>query len=139
MATLAGKTVLVVGGTSGIGAHRHMTTSTSPHIDEAVGFTVAEASLASQATHVIVASSSAQKVDVAVAKLEVLKAAGKVSGATVNAKDGESVKALMESVGEIDHLVWTSGDARKTGLFPDIDVDASRGVSSYTRTHDIPR
>lgn len=98
--------------------------------DISAGFAVAEAALISQASQVIIASSSSQKVDAAVAKLQNLKTAGKVSGSTVDAKDGRSVKALLDSVGEIDHLVWTSGDALKMG-FPDVDLETSKGTHLY--------
>ena len=52
MATLAGKTVLVIGGSSGI------------------GYGVAKASLLSRAARVIIGSSSQQKVDGALARLK---------------------------------------------------------------------
>ncbi|KZW00450.1 short-chain dehydrogenase/reductase SDR [Exidia glandulosa HHB12029] len=109
--TLAGKTVLVVGGTSGI------------------GYGVAEAVVA-QGGHVIVASSTQSKVDSAVQRLQKIGAKGvKVSGATVNAREEQSIKALAESVGEVDHLVWTCGDLEMIGIqFPNIDAAAAKGA-----------
>lgn len=93
----------------------------------AAGYAVAEASLASQAAHVIVASSSSEKVKSTVEKLQKAGSfVGKVSGATVNAKAEESVKQLMETVGEIDHLIWTSGDALQMG-FPALDLATAKG------------
>jgi len=95
MATLAGKSVVVVGGTSGI------------------GFGVAKGSLISFAATVVVASSSKAKVENAVARLLQVVAEkhlpGKVSGWVVDADHVEEVKKFIEGVGEIDHLVWTSG------------------------------
>ncbi|KZW00447.1 short-chain dehydrogenase/reductase SDR [Exidia glandulosa HHB12029] len=93
MATFVGKHVLVMGGTSGI------------------GFAVAKASLVSNAARVIIASSTPEKVHAAVERLEGLKVAGTVCGKVANAKDEASIKELMDDVGELDHLVWTCGDA----------------------------
>ena len=96
MATLEGQTVLVVGGSSGL------------------GYSTAKLSLLSKASLVIIASSNKSKVDAAVARLvqdtEVSKE--KVKGEVVDAKKSEEVRSLMERVGEIDHLVWTCGDSR---------------------------
>ena len=115
MATLSGQTVLVVGGSSGI------------------GYGVAKASLLSRASKVIIASSSQAKVDSALGRLKNdITAAGStvegsLSGEVVDAKDSASVKALLERVGEIDHLVWTSGDALRT-TFSTVDLDANKGL-----------
>jgi NAD(P)-dependent dehydrogenase (short-subunit alcohol dehydrogenase family) len=107
MATLAGQTVLIVGGSSGI------------------GFGVAKSSLLSLASHVIIASSTPAKVTNAVERLQAVlnesKAAGKalpgtVKGEIVDAKSGDSVKDLTNRVGEIDHLIWTSGDGLPLSL-----------------------
>jgi NAD(P)-dependent dehydrogenase (short-subunit alcohol dehydrogenase family) len=101
MATLSGQTVLVVGGSSGI------------------GFGVAKVALLSLASRVIIASSTPAKVTNAVERLQAVLSEsgavgkalpGTVSGEIVDAKSGDNVRNLMSRVGEIDHLVWTSGD-----------------------------
>ena len=70
MTTLAGQTVLIVGGSSGI------------------GYGAAKLSLLSQASLVIIASSNKAKVENAVSRLlsEVPNAKGKVKGEVVDAK-----------------------------------------------------
>ena len=115
MTTLAGLTILVVGGSSGI------------------GFGVAKLCLLEQASLVIIASSNKAKVDNAVSRLvsEVPDAEAKVKGEVVDAKHTKEVKNLMERVGEIDHLVWTSGEPFKL-TFPDIDID------DYTKARSPP-
>lgn len=113
MTTLAGQTVLVVGGSSGI------------------GYGVAKLSLLSQASHVIIASSNKAKVDNAIARLvsEVPDAKGRVKGEIVDAKQTKEVKALMERVGELDHLVWTSGEPFSfSGVFPNVDIEDYKGT-----------
>lgn len=72
------------------------------------------AALLEHAAHVIVGSSSKFKVEDALKRLkvDVAKASveGKITGDVIDAKDSASVKAFFEKIGEIDHLVWTSGD-----------------------------
>ncbi|EJD02510.1 NAD-binding protein [Fomitiporia mediterranea MF3/22] len=110
MATLEGKTVLVIGGSSGI------------------GFAVAKAALLSQAAHVIIASSSQQKVTAALRRLSTELATadvpveGNISGEVVDARDSSSIRSLFAWVGEIDHLVWTGGDPPRAG-FPRLNLD----------------
>ena len=111
MSTLEGKRVVVIGGTSGI------------------GFGVAKLSLLSKAAEVIVASSSEDKVANAVSRLEAMLAGtnlpGKVTGEIVDAKDLSAIKTFLENIGDVDHLVWTSGDALQLG-FKDIELGKQR-------------
>jgi NAD(P)-dependent dehydrogenase (short-subunit alcohol dehydrogenase family) len=112
MTTLTGQTVLVIGGSSGI------------------GYAVAKLSLLSDASRVIIASSSKAKVDDALSRLakDGGPGAGKrIVGETVDSTVSKEVRALLERVGEIDHLVYTSGGNLKLG-FPDIDLDTQRGT-----------
>ena len=121
MATLEGKRVVVVGGSSGI------------------GFGVAKASLLSHAELVIIASSSAQKVQDAVSRLEKeissrgLK--GKVVGKVVDGGSPESIKEFASGIGEIDHFVWTAGSFNGKGFFqPDFkagNIEDSKGFYRY--------
>lgn len=93
---LAGQIVVVIGGSSGI------------------GYGVARAALLEHAAHVVVGSSSKDKVEDALKRLKAdvanVSMEGRLSGNVVDAKDSVSVKAFFEKIGEIDHLVWTSGD-----------------------------
>jgi len=95
MNTLAGKTVLIIGGTSGM------------------GFGVAKGSLLVQAKHVIVASSTPAKVDSAVKRLQdVIASSGLQAQATGHVLDAsriDNVKEFLVDVGKIDHLVFTAG------------------------------
>ncbi|PPQ94972.1 hypothetical protein CVT25_004217 [Psilocybe cyanescens] len=96
MATLQNKTVVVVGGSSGI------------------GFAVALASLQSLASLVIIASSNKSRVEDAVARLKAHKLPGEVRGQVLDAKDSEAVKVFAGGLGPVDHIVWTSGDTPKS-------------------------
>jgi len=93
--TLQGKKVVVVGGTSGI------------------GFATAKHSLLNLAAEVIVASSTQTKVDSAVQRLQQViidhKLPGAVNGMIVDGQNLDNVRAFFKKVGELDHLVWTSG------------------------------
>lgn len=102
MATLHNKTIVVVGGSSGI------------------GFGVALAALQSHAGVVIIASSNAERVTSAVARLQSHKLNCEVRGEVLDAKDAAAVKQFAVGLGAIDHVAWTSGDVQKldsTGTF----------------------
>ncbi|GJJ07000.1 hypothetical protein Clacol_001198 [Clathrus columnatus] len=109
MATLANKTILIIGGSSGI------------------GFGVAEASLKSLAKTVIIASSNKERVEKAVKKLIDAKlGAGEITGRVVNAGNEESIKGLLDDVGEVDHIVFTSGRLETDLAFPEVDIDKAK-------------
>lgn len=103
MAKLEGRTVVVIGGASG------------------VGYAVAEAALEAGA-RVIVGSSQAARVEAAAAKL-----GQGASGHVVDVKDEASVAAFFEAVGAFDHLVFTAGDwGHMFGATRDLDIEASK-------------
>jgi NAD(P)-dependent dehydrogenase (short-subunit alcohol dehydrogenase family) len=100
--TLNGKRIVVLGGTSGI------------------GLAVAQAA-AGEGAAVVVASSSQARVD------EALKALpGGAEGHVVDLLDERAIQAFFETVGEIDHLVFTAGESLKLGLLAQTDTAAAR-------------
>lgn len=99
--SLAGKRVVVIGGTSGI------------------GFAVAELALA-QGAEVVVGSSSRANVDAAIARL-----AG-ATGLAVNLRGEASVAGFFEEVGPFDHLALTAGDWGTPMTMPCREVDLER-------------
>jgi len=101
--TLRDQRIVVIGGSSGI------------------GFAVAEAALA-EGARVIIGSSSAAKVEAAVAKL-----GQAASGAAVNVRDEASVQAFFAGVGAFDHLAYTAGDwdRPKTGSIAELNFAAA--------------
>lgn len=114
MSTLKGQTILIIGGSAGI------------------GYGVALAALQSHASKVIIASSSQARLDDAVNRLR--KEEGIINGLfhgdietkVLNANDLNSVKTVVESVGEIDHLVFTSGDHLRMVDFKTANVEAMK-------------
>jgi NAD(P)-dependent dehydrogenase (short-subunit alcohol dehydrogenase family) len=122
--TLEGQTILVVGGSSGI------------------GFGVALAALNNGASTVIVASSSSEKVQGACERLKAQavnrKKDATVKGAMINAKDLDGVDKAVKAIGTINHLVWTSGDSSMGGA--DVLKGATsdlKGKPSFCRLCDI--
>ena len=106
---LAGKHVLILGGSSGIGR------------------CVAEAALAAGA-NVTISSSSRARVDAAAAAL-----AGTFPGRTVRGLAVDlsrptveaDLVALFEAVGPVDHIVYTAADALALGPLDGVDVGAA--------------
>jgi NAD(P)-dependent dehydrogenase (short-subunit alcohol dehydrogenase family) len=113
MATLKGKSILVIGGTSGI------------------GYAVARASLTSQAERVIVVSSSSTRVNETLNLLRSFAASsslpGKVEGKAVDATDLPALDKAISGFGEIDHLVYTSGSSLNIKPFKETDVASMKG------------
>jgi len=103
-ANLNDQTILVIGGTSGI------------------GFGVALASLNSGAKTVIVASSSIEKVNQAVERLRsrTSNKGGTAKGVVIDAKDLAGVEKIVKEAGVINHLVFTSGDMIPGSFWNDI-------------------
>lgn len=100
---LDGSKVVVIGGSSGL------------------GFAAASA-LIEEGAHVVIGSSSADRVQAAVSKLldpstQFNADSKRVSGHAVNLKGADAEKSLSDffaKVGEFDHLVYTAGDHLQT-------------------------
>lgn len=102
MMSLAGKRVIAIGGSSGI------------------GFAVA-ALAQERGAEVVIASSKAGNVDAAVARLP------GSSGRTVDVRDEASVSRFFEEVGSFDHLAITAGDWNVPRFATrDLDLAAAR-------------
>ena len=101
--TLAGKRVVAVGGSSGI------------------GFAIAKIARELEA-EVVIGSSNRDKVDAAVARLPGAR------GEVVDVRDEATVADFFKQLGGFDHLAITAGDWGGSGLTPtrEIDVDAAR-------------
>lgn len=112
MSTLKGQTILIIGGSAGI------------------GYGVALASLQSGASKVIIASHTSTRLSSAVIGLNSEKGAseGVVEAKELDARDLDSVKGVVESVGEIDHLVFSSGDHSLTTEFKGASVEGMKGA-----------
>ena len=115
MATLKGKKIVIIGGTSGI------------------GYSIAKGSLISLAEHVVVASSSKSKVDAAVSQLlaepelqQLDNLKGRVAGYPLDLTNSKAIGPFFETVGEIDHLIITSGVIADMVKFKEADLDEYR-------------
>lgn len=116
---LAGQTVVVIGGSSGI------------------AYGVAKAALLERAAHVIIGSSSKEKVHDALKRLKAdiagASVPGVISGDVIDGKAEDSVKAFFDKLGEVDHLVWTSGDKPRLG---DYGLDVGKGELGVLSQHE---
>lgn len=109
MATLANKSVIIFGGSLGL------------------GFAVAVASLKSEAATVIIVSSNEDRIQNAAKRLRDGKfGAGDIKGFSLDAKDEVAMKEFLKDAGEVDHIVWTAGDGFPAG-FPNLELDAMKG------------
>src|SRR6185437_4203616 len=112
--TLEGQTVLIIGGTSGI------------------GFGVAVAALTNDAAKVIIASSNPERVKIAVERLKSqVPGRGVVEGVVVDGRDLVNLEGSIKQVGQINHLVFTAGGAISgaVGNIAGIDVNGIKGKS----------
>ncbi|GIG59631.1 short-chain dehydrogenase [Longispora fulva] len=94
--------VVVIGGTSGI------------------GFAVARAA-ATQGSNVVVASSSQDRVDLAVKKL-----GDPAEGIVLDVADDAELAAFFDRIGEFDHLVYTAGESLLLKPLADLAAEESR-------------
>ena len=104
---LAGKTVVIIGGSSGI------------------GLAVAQAVLR-EGGRPVVASSSAERVAAVVQGL----GAG-ARGLTVNVRDEADLGRAFGEVGAFDHLVYTAGDWSRAGGGPLKDLDLTSAAEAF--------
>lgn len=107
-ASLNGRTVVVIGGASG------------------VGFAVAEAALR-EGAKVVVASSRAANVEAAVRRL----GAG-ARGSVVDVSDEASIAGFFEALGPFDHLAFTAGDWGGGFFAPTRDLDLAAARDGFT-------
>ena len=102
--SLAGKKIVIIGGTSGI------------------GFEVARQAVAAGAD-VVVASSNQDRVDAATKRL-----GEPAEGHRLDVADGNAIAAFFEQVGEFDHLVYTAGESLLIKPLADTTPQEARAV-----------
>ncbi|MEU9045944.1 MULTISPECIES: SDR family oxidoreductase [unclassified Kitasatospora] len=102
--SLAGKKIVIIGGTSGI------------------GFAVARQAAAAGAD-VVVASSNQDRVDAAAKRL-----GEPAEGRCLDVADGNAIPAFFEQVGEFDHLVYTAGESLLIKPLADTTPQEARAV-----------
>lgn len=93
--------IVILGGTSGI------------------GLATAKAA-ADEGANVIVASSSAKRVDGALEELP-----ANATGQVMDVLDEDAVRTLFSELGDFDHLVYTAGDSMSFGLVADTPAKAA--------------
>ncbi|WP_197933095.1 SDR family oxidoreductase [Spirosoma aureum] len=99
---LAGKRILLLGGTSGI------------------GFATAQAAAQEDAL-IVVVSSNKQRVDQAVAELP-----EGTEGYAVDLTNEDQVRGFFDSVGSFDHLVFTAGESLQLGELASTSLDSAQ-------------
>ncbi len=101
---LAGKTALILGGTSGI------------------GFAVARAAV-HEGAMVVVASSSAERVERAVKELD---AGQRARGHVLDLANEAAVRGLFEREQSFDHLVFTAGESLSLGKITEAELEPAQ-------------
>jgi len=109
---LRGQTVVVIGGSAGI------------------GLAVAERALG-EGAHVIIASHARGRVDQAVQRLRKAAPAagpeaGTVHGHVVDLRSASEIAQLFHTIGAIDHLVYTAGEELLLAPLGELDLAAAR-------------
>ena len=99
---LNGKTIIILGGTSGI------------------GLATAQAA-ASEGANIVVASSRQKAVDEALAALP-----GKAEGHVLDLSREDSIARFFEGAGEFDHLVYTAGENLELAEISELSIDWAR-------------
>ena len=99
---LAGKKVVLLGGTSGIGLATAL-------------------AVANEGASVVVVSSSQQKVDEALTILP-----EDSNGFAADLGDEQQIEQLFKKIGEFDHLVFTAGDALKFSKLTGLNIDEAK-------------
>ena len=99
---LESQRIVILGGTSGI------------------GLATAERAAADGAT-VIVASSSAERIDAALERLP-----ASAEGYTVDVRREEQIRDLFSRLGSFDHLAFTAGETLQIGAIADTDLNAAQ-------------
>lgn len=117
---LAGKHILIIGGTSGI------------------GFTTAEASL-EHGARVTISSSNQSRIDDALFRLATTypSAKGRTSGHTCNLRGEDmeqSINELFKKTGKVDHVIHTAGDALSTMPLEEVTVQKIRDAGDVRFT-----
>lgn len=100
--SLAGKRIVLLGGSSGI------------------GFSVAEQA-AEQGAEVVIASSRQEKLDAALKRLP-----DSASGHLVDVTDEDRMRGFFAEVGSYDHLVYTAGDPLQIKTFEETTVEGAK-------------
>ena len=99
-----------------------------------IGYGVALASLKSDAAKVIIASSSQERLAEAAKRLQKEEGIidglfkGEIETRVVDSRNLDSVKSVVESVGEIDHLVYSSGDHLRRADFKTTQIETIKGL-----------
>src|SRR6476660_6118231 len=99
---LSGKRIVMLGGSSGI------------------GLAVAQQVVAQGAT-AIIASSNADRVEQAVARLD-----GKAEGQTLDLSNERDIQTFFQKIGDFDHLVFTAGDTLQLNELVATDLTKAR-------------